>query len=283
MTEIEMGYLLMGCPRGKFAFERRSRPGQAFCSFLLRAGFDSYGIAADSEQGEKLRRCMRPAAIAAGLENDVFVMRSYDWSAECDCGFDQGLALVEKSFPHDQACYQSKLAEFKAELAERFGVKELWQAADRAGLEALRQKAGSAEYASLLNGIEKYNLAQGLLLFASAESRQIFEQARRKTACELERLEQDGTRALCQRFGFSFPYGSLVHCSCQRETRLQQYCQTNSHKQSCRLIQPNFVHKPSGFELSWYKRPLRSAMSNMRVSRRQFRRILDSCLESLQS
>lgn len=44
---------------------------------------------------------------------------------------------------------------------------------------------------------------------------------------------------------------------------------------------PNFVHKPSGFEIGWYKHPLRAASSNMDISFERFSNIIDECVKSI--
>lgn len=44
----------------------------------------------------------------------------------------------------------------------------------------------------------------------------------------------------------------------------------------------NFIHKPSGFSIEWYKYPLRGAVSNMEITSEQFVDILYDCLNSLQ-
>ena len=42
--------------------------------------------------------------------------------------------------------------------------------------------------------------------------------------------------------------------------------------------QPNFVYKPTGLEISWYKYPMRDAYSNQDVSVEDFKTILKDCL-----
>ena len=44
---------------------------------------------------------------------------------------------------------------------------------------------------------------------------------------------------------------------------------------------PNFVYKPTGLEISWYKYPMRDAYSNQDVSIEQFRAILKACALSM--
>ena len=40
---------------------------------------------------------------------------------------------------------------------------------------------------------------------------------------------------------------------------------------------PNFVYKPLGLEIRWYKYPMRGAYSNMDIGIEQFKEILDHC------
>ena len=43
----------------------------------------------------------------------------------------------------------------------------------------------------------------------------------------------------------------------------------------------NFVYKPTGLEISWYKYPMRDAYSNQNIDICEFKYILDHCLESI--
>ena len=44
---------------------------------------------------------------------------------------------------------------------------------------------------------------------------------------------------------------------------------------------PNFVYKPTGLEISWYKYPMRDAYSNQDVSVVEFAKILEDCKQSM--
>ena len=46
-------------------------------------------------------------------------------------------------------------------------------------------------------------------------------------------------------------------------------------------IEPNFIHKPSGFKLWWYKYPLRSPEVNFDITHEQFSCILYDCINSV--
>lgn len=45
---------------------------------------------------------------------------------------------------------------------------------------------------------------------------------------------------------------------------------------------PNFIHKPSGLELQWYKYPLRDSYFNRDCTLKEFRQIIDDCVESVE-
>ena len=44
---------------------------------------------------------------------------------------------------------------------------------------------------------------------------------------------------------------------------------------------PNFVYKPTGLKISWYKYPMRDAYSNQDISIEQFVEILADCAKSM--
>ena len=44
---------------------------------------------------------------------------------------------------------------------------------------------------------------------------------------------------------------------------------------------PNFVYKPTGLEIRWYKYPMRDAYSNQDVGLGEFKAIMDECAKSL--
>ena len=46
---------------------------------------------------------------------------------------------------------------------------------------------------------------------------------------------------------------------------------------------PNFVYKPTGLEIQWYKYPMRDAYSNQDVDLETFKKILEECSKSLKS
>jgi len=52
------------------------------------------------------------------------------------------------------------------------------------------------------------------------------------------------------------------------------------HNKECLIYKPNFIYKKNGFELHWYKYPLRGNSCNKEISTEYFRDILEHCIKS---
>lgn len=50
----------------------------------------------------------------------------------------------------------------------------------------------------------------------------------------------------------------------------------------CQSMKPNFVFKPSGYELRWYKYPLRDSYANKELTRVQFFQMIGDCIRSIE-
>lgn len=74
------------------------------------------------------------------------------------------------------------------------------------------------------------------------------------------------------------PYGMAVHCDCGVDELHVATFGGRDHTEQCRLSQPNFHHKPSGFELEWYKYPFRDSYANQPLTLREFAVIVDECI-----
>ena len=44
---------------------------------------------------------------------------------------------------------------------------------------------------------------------------------------------------------------------------------------------PNFVYKPTNFQIQWYKYPLRDSYMNQNITVEQFKRIINDCKKSI--
>jgi len=87
----------------------------------------------------------------------------------------------------------------------------------------------------------------------------------------------------CKQLGLPYPDGSWVHCTCNYDKDYEVWRQTNNHQKNCPVIQPNFLYKPTGFEIRWYKYPLRDSYMNQNVSYDEYKKILKHCVESVKN
>lgn len=111
--------------------------------------------------------------------------------------------------------------------------------------------------------------------------------------CRLGEEERWAIRALYEKRGWdttakNWWYGCGGRCDCDYDERyasiLAEYAVQfgyEGHRPDCKLVTPNFLHKPSGYALSWYKYPLRDSYANRVVSLAEFRRMIDECVASI--
>ena len=55
-----------------------------------------------------------------------------------------------------------------------------------------------------------------------------------------------------------------------------------NHSPDCLLMRPNFVYKPTGYKLEWYKYAMRDAYANMDLSIKEFTEMVLHCANSVE-
>lgn len=50
--------------------------------------------------------------------------------------------------------------------------------------------------------------------------------------------------------------------------------EVEDHKATCKLVRPNFVYKPLGLEINWYKYPFRDSYANRKITEAEFEEML---------
>jgi len=55
----------------------------------------------------------------------------------------------------------------------------------------------------------------------------------------------------------------------------------NGHKDTCKLVVPNFLYKPQKFSIKWYKYPFRDSYMNQDITLTQFEKMIEACIASL--
>lgn len=89
------------------------------------------------------------------------------------------------------------------------------------------------------------------------------------------------TDAVCAEMGLDPEFGSAVHCTCDYRDNWAQWVKDNPHPKTCPVVRPNFMHKASGVEISWYKYIGRGMEVPENLSRKEWRVIFNECLDSL--
>lgn len=103
---------------------------------------------------------------------------------------------------------------------------------------------------------------------------------------EYSKIQDRIRKRFCKEMELSFPECCAVHCTCDMAERYTRYRQVvgfpDGCLESCETRQPNFLHKPTGLRIEWYKYPLRDAYFNRECSLDEFKAIIDSCIASVE-
>lgn len=97
------------------------------------------------------------------------------------------------------------------------------------------------------------------------------------------KLEDAIYKNACKKFNIPYNkgYGSAVHCTCNHQSNWIKFCEENNHKEDCIIILPNFLYKPTGFEIRFYKYPFRDSYMNQDLSVEEIKNIFKECIKSI--
>lgn len=109
---------------------------------------------------------------------------------------------------------------------------------------------------------------------------------RRMMKKDYDKFMARGLKPIFQKYGLpttgkNWWHGFMCLCTCGHYDRARQWEADHPHADTCGLVRPNFLFKPAGYELRWYKYPLRDSYSSHNLSIEQFEAMIDACLESL--
>lgn len=239
---MEFGNMIFGNSRGEFPVSRSA----GYYEELIRL-FEAYAPARVNfwrEYGEE-------------FENDVFSVFPYFWGT-CECGYDEKEHQWSKENKHEESCYQTALK----------NAKEDWLAEHPEPL------------AQMMN-VSQEEIEPGVMIITSepaySPSAGRWREWSKKRGIAFDQIYDK----LCAEFEVDRDFGCAVHCTCDFEERWAAFCKENYHDPQCPIVKPNFLHKPSGFNISWYKYCLRDSYMNEDLSVKEFAKIIDDCIESL--
>jgi hypothetical protein len=90
-------------------------------------------------------------------------------------------------------------------------------------------------------------------------------------------------KELCETYSIPWDDGNgcLAHCTCGHDKKWQEWRSVNDHKPDCKIVTPNFVYKPTGFEIRWYKYALRDSYANREFTKKELLQMMEHCKKSI--
>lgn len=206
--------------------------------------FDSYSDSKDNSYG-------------VNFENETFSVFTYYWG-DCTCGYDHREAEWSLLNSHNKGCYQDKLKDdinYFLQLNPE-PLAQMWNTSYE-------------------------EVGDGVTMISSEPAISPRADTRRQWYAKKREYEDKVYDKLCKEFGLDRKYGCAVHCTCDYGERWEKFLLESWHKNDCLTIKPNFLFKPNGFEIQWYKYPLRDAYMNQNITLEEFRKIVLDCINSL--
>jgi hypothetical protein len=241
---MELGNLVFGNSRGEAPVPRSDKfeaPWQELCD---RLKLNWYGYENDG--------CLVPEKDGV-LQNDVFAVRSYDWHSECTCGASEKMDAWHAGNSHKPTCYQ---AEYNAEM-DAYDVQHHYRELEKLAYSDYSSEADSSRAEAAMAA---YTVVHDLR----------------------DDFDDKVRRKLCAAHGMKFPEGSMMHCDCGYDQQAVKYWdEMGGHAETCRLTLPNFLYKPTGFRINWYKYPFRDSYMTPRITPKKWREIVKHCIESV--
>lgn len=96
-------------------------------------------------------------------------------------------------------------------------------------------------------------------------------------------FKDDCMKITCLEFGIdpNAP-GGMVHCTCGHRQAWSDFIPTVTHSGECLMDKPNFVYKPTGVEMSWYKHAGRGITCNRsKPSMVRWLAVINDCVSSI--
>lgn len=191
------------------------------------------------------------------FENNIFSVFPY-YDGDCTCGYDEKYYQWEAENEHRATCYQVAL-----ESAMREWLKE-------------HPEPRAQMYNAAVGEIES-----GVTFISFKPARRSSAKMWREWYSKKRKFENKTYDSLCAKFGVGRERGAMGHCTCDYKDRWHKFLKENSHDKNCPVVKPNFLFKPTGFSIKWYKYPLRDSYMSQFITLGEFRKIISECVDSL--
>lgn len=81
--------------------------------------------------------------------------------------------------------------------------------------------------------------------------------------------------------GITSSYGVMVRCDCGHQAEWEAWRSEHDHADTCPTVRPNFLHKPSGTRVHWYKYIGRGMSADRTLTKREWRALFAECVASI--
>lgn len=98
---------------------------------------------------------------------------------------------------------------------------------------------------------------------------------------EVHKHNQAITDAVCAEMGLDPRGGSYVHCTCSWKRDWDAWRSAHDHDPLCGMVRPNFLHKPSGVRVDWYKYIGRGMEITKGTEKRDWDALFAECIASI--
>src|SRR6185437_6486626 len=175
------------------------------------------------------------------FENEIFYVRYDRQDYECTCGFEEEADSYNEQHSHKPDCWKTRVGRADDEIQARW--EPIIQAAQNA-----RDK--------LPNRPPRGD---------TPEQRELLRVCNARDAEIDQWLRDNGWE--------EGKPGLHVYCDCGMEAVIEAWFKEHGHRKPCEgywADQPNFLHKPSGYGVFWYKYPCRGAHGNQPMTAKKF-------------
>ena len=223
------------------------------------------------------------------FENDTFWVHPYNEFPECACAYRKQEKRWLARNPHGHSCFQPYIAALVAKVEKAHPVPEF----------------------EFIRAVGDYDIAEIIHMFhGGPEPSAEMKAAKRAEDAEYEKRRGEWSKAhdkqqaaitalvLAEAAKHHVGGGGNVKlgadnahwmwtylCTCGHDKAYHNWQMTNEHFRPCELWwsnQPQFLHKPTGYGVHWYKYPCRDAYGTQPIDIKRFQAIIRECIATLE-
>lgn len=221
------------------------------------------------------------------FENDVFWVHPDYQHFECECEFEVENQKWLTDNPHNITCFQTYIVPVVEQIHAEYPLPNY-------NIFSETTTASMKRTVAFMHGKRPELTAEDLAEEIAYEAKRVSEH---RAYCDASaRRKRKMIHALKRIFKeWGITKGDSVEvkgneewmweyiCTCGRDKRHHEFNQSRDHVKPCEYWwadQPNFLHKPSGYGIHWYKYPCRDGFGTQEMNSKRLHEIINECVES---